>query len=247
MSGGDLINILENNKFGIALEGRKPKTEIILDFPAPYDREMTEEFLQARIAEGVDEDGKYQNQLEYIKAFRGAKVLHASGNKLNENGHRLDWALVQWPDQSTNPSNTPPSRNQFPTDSNSFTYRKTTLMYNVGHNETITEIGTWKLGEWVAKQGRTTNVTVGEINGFSVVTPWRDGDVEMETEEVQILPWSSKFAQGGDSGSLIFNLKKQWVGIVWGSQAKEDSSSALSASEIVADIKNKTGGTITLV
>jgi hypothetical protein len=51
----------------------------------------------------------------------------------------------------------------------------------------------------VYKYGRTTNETTGEVNGC-VVQVWEKGEV---TSEIGILGEGEKFAECGDSGSLV--------------------------------------------
>lgn len=67
-----------------------------------------------------------------------------------------------------------------------------------------------------------------------------------ESEEVDVGIWNiGPFAIGGDSGSMVLNVKKELVGIVT-QITGFDSANFTPAKDIVADIEEMTGGRITL-
>ena len=72
---------------------------------------------------------------------------------------------------------------------------------------------------------------------------WGDGVV---SKEVEVIPFKLEFAGGGDDGSMVFNVKKEWVGMVVGSDS-EYAGYITPAADIIADIEARTGGIITLV
>ncbi|KFY00598.1 hypothetical protein O988_03221 [Pseudogymnoascus sp. VKM F-3808] len=83
----------------------------------------------------------------------------------------------------------------------------------------------------------------GRVNSMKRTVCWGDGVV---SKEVEVLPFGTQFAEGGDDGSMVFNLKKEWVGMVVGGDS-EYAGYITPAADIIADIEERTGGTITLI
>lgn len=57
----------------------------------------------------------------------------------------------------------------------------------------------------------------------------------------------SKFAEGGDSGSLVFNLENEWAGMPFEADRSSGIGFVTSAYELSRDIEETTGVTIELV
>jgi hypothetical protein len=100
-------------------------------------------------------------------------------------------------------------------------------------------------GEWVAKVYRP-GVTAGEVNSMESTICWGHG---VESKEIEVLAMErcGDFAYGGDSGAMVVNLKKEWVGILTGKLSLENLGFVTSVQELMHDIKAKTGGSISLV
>jgi hypothetical protein len=116
--------------------------------------------------------------------------------------------------------------------------------YDVNPGDVISHTGEPTPYSWAGKFGRTTEATAGRVNSMKRTVRWDDGTV---SKEVEILPFHLYgFAMSGDEGSLVFNLEKEWVGMVVGGDCNY-AGYITPVSDIIADIEAKTGGTITLV
>jgi hypothetical protein len=71
----------------------------------------------------------------------------------------------------------------------------------------------------------------------------------METREIEIISLKSGegWAFPGDSGAMVFNLQKEWVGMVFAADTGKEVGWITSAQDIIDDIKEMTSGEVTLV
>jgi hypothetical protein len=229
---------------GIGLNGRQVDIDIIIDYPAPLDAVMTARVLQQDISQGNDTDGTKADTLHVINRHVAAggigKVIHASGLCTNRNGHRMDWAIVRLHDQKSTQENKPPPANfSLP---ELFNGR---LTYKVGADEVVLRCGTLDNGHWASKIGRTTDVTAGEVNAMSITVHWANGTESKEISVVSAIA-AAPFAHNGDSGAMVFNLQKEWVGMVIGKLSHDDVVYVTLVQELIDDIREKTGGIIFL-
>jgi hypothetical protein len=241
---GDPAHRASNDFHGIGLNGRKVEKYIKVDYPAPFDATPTKAALQSEVAQGKDPNGKKAQILnvidKYISAGGIGSVIYASGYLyLNSKNRRMDWALVGVYSPNSFQQNKPPS---------GFTYLQLwngKLEYEVRPDEVVTNIGTPVKGEWMAKIGRSTGTTVGEVNSLETAVHWQNGK---ESTEISVgsAVGGSDFVNHGDSGAMVFNLKKEWIGIALGKLSTNDSGIVTSAQDLIDDIKARTGGTISL-
>lgn len=68
-----------------------------------------------------------------------------------------------------------------------------------------------KKGGWVAKQGRTSPHTSGEVNKLCTTIKWHE---EFVTEEKEVFGLNRNFADTGDSGSWVTDEDLELVGMV---------------------------------
>jgi hypothetical protein len=233
-----------NDYHGIGLNGRKVEKSIKVDYPAPFDTAATKELLRSEIAQGKDLDGTRAQTLNVIEKYISAggigSVICASGCvHQNSNSRRMDWALVGVYSPNSFQQNKPPA---------AFTTQELwngRLEYKVSPDEAVTNIGTPVKGEWVAKVGRSSSTTVGETNAIEEAVHWQNGT---ESKEITIasLTGSHGFVSHGDLGAMVFNLKKEWIGIVIGKLSHDDHGYVTSAQDLIDDIKERTGGTVSL-
>jgi hypothetical protein len=244
ISPGDPANRSFNDHHGIALEGYQGQKRITIDYPAAFDATATKEKLQREIEQGNHEDGRSAQTIntinKYVSAGGIGSVIHASGwFRKNSRGRRMDWAIVRVHRPNASQSNKPPAA--------TFSPRELWFgnkIYNVKSDEVISKIGTTEAGEWVAKVGRG-GVRAAEVNAMNSVAYWENGT---ESKEIDIAGLEDiDFADPGDSGSMVINLNKEWVGILVGKVSYDNSGIVTSAQDVIDDIKAQTGGSISLV
>lgn len=76
--------------------------------------------------------------------------------------------------------------------------------------------------------------------------PWSNGIVT-EEYEFKTLHSSQEFALGGDSGSMVFNIEKEWVGMLFAADRNSELGFVTPVYELINNIKETIGGTITLL
>lgn len=167
--------------------------------------------LEAIISKGEYSTGKCAAVLKMIRGYGSGglgNVVFASGHQ-NENGqgHRMDWAITKLRNQDLEVNNLP-----VPDYFNS-EQRPTNGDYEVEEGERVRRIADPEKGAWVAKIGRITGVTSGIVNAIEAYIHWgnkkttREWYVENKFGSVHVV-------NGGDSGSMVINQKKEWVGMV---------------------------------
>ena len=245
ISPGDDANKDHNDRYGIGLEGREIKAPITVDCPAPFDATATKTHLQWEISQGGDEDGEKARIINEIDSRISAGgigfVIHASGNSRNRNGRRMDWALVRVHLSASSQCNKPPPVSAF----SSPQLMRGYIDYKVRTDEVVSKAVAPIKGDWVTKLGRC-GITVGEVNAMESRVFWEG---EAESYEVEIAGFGpyATFAERGDSGSMVINLKKEWVGMICWAVSSRDMGLITTTQELMDDIKDKTGGTISLV
>ncbi|EFQ99454.1 hypothetical protein MGYG_02465 [Nannizzia gypsea CBS 118893] len=97
--------------------------------------------------------------------------------------------------------------------------------------------GDVKLGDWVSKNGRSSDTTYGRINHLHREVMWPSGE---RTFEVEVLSLDGEFSRPGDSGSMVVNSKGEFVGLA---MATDSSASFITPiSHIQRDIHELTNG-----
>jgi hypothetical protein len=241
---GDRANQGLNDQFGIGLDGRPVRTPITVDYPAPFDTRATQRRLQRLIEQGEDTDGENAQIMNIIDSYVSmggiGSVIYSSGYETkNKSGRRMDWALVRAHTSSLSQCNKPPAVTFHPWQ------LRDDVDYKVKPEEVISKSTSLTFGDWVTKVGRG-GVTAGEVNAMFATINWRNGMASQEIE-IAALEQGWEFAVHGDSGSMVINSKKEWVGMVIGSLTFENHGIITSANELLDDIREKTGGSISLI
>lgn len=236
---GDPVGKTANDSLGIGLDGRKVDYKINIEYPAKYDVRQTK---RARIScieskRGTERDFDILNRLEEI-ASQGpiGQVKFASGYRLSDTKHRMDWALVVL-DPLRPLKNLLPQETQF--------RRHGSPYYRVQEGDTVSGTSTSFRSAWYGKVGRSSECTGGEHGLLKRAIRWDDGSISHEYEFKQ-RGSDERFAQVGDAGALVFNLQKEWAGMPVAVDRSTGIGFVTPAWEIVRDIEERTGGTITL-
>ncbi|OBT79867.1 hypothetical protein VF21_01574 [Pseudogymnoascus sp. 05NY08] len=239
---GDPAGKERNDMNGIGINGREVIAQIDIDYPAKCDSEETRRIKMARIEreEGRQLDVDIIERLDKIAAQGPiGRVNFASGYRLLANRRRMDWALVEL-------DPTLPVQNLLPMEAQ---FSKECLHgvpdYIVQEGDTVSGINTIVKDTWYGKVGRTSDCTGAEFNVIQRVIEWDNGLVSDEYE-FRTLHSGEEFAKGGDSGSLVFNLEKEWVGMLFAADPSTKCGFVTPVYELIKDIEETTGGTITL-
>lgn len=175
-------------------------------------------------------------------------VIAASGMRINSDGRRMNWALIETPE--TFRKNNPPPLSAFdqrpmvelPTASGMDFHYQLTKDSIVRHTDVV------KKGTWVTKQGKMTLVTAGVVNRMKRVIHWKEHE-DFITEEMEVMGLSKDFCDGGDSGAMVTNSYGELIGMVIG---KEGCSNDFAVGivtpilDIFRDVKAHTGGDLSL-
>ena len=244
ISPGDPGNRTTIERDGIALNGKKAISPIIVDYPAPFDTEATKVILGSSISRGEDREERMKRSLDVIEKHISnggfGAVLHASGTfRKNINERRMDWALVRCHDPSTIGKNRP-SHGRF----TSRQLGNRPVLYEVEPDEIVQKSNSLIDGMWVTKSGRTTGVTTGEVHAMRAIINWQNG---MTTREIVVLGLAGDFVDCGDSGAMVTNLNKEWVGMVIGKDSSRTWAIVTSVEDLRDDINKGTGGSISLL
>jgi hypothetical protein len=244
ITSGDPANRSSNDVHGIGLDGRKVEHRIKVDYPAAYDTAKTRSILLSEIANGDEDNGVSRKTIQTINRYASAGgiggVEYSSGFRKNNKDTRMDWALVVLNSPDSFSQNKPPAATFSPAEL--FNGR---LRYKVEPDEVVSKYAPLVKGAWVAKTGRTTTITAGEVSSIKTEVWWENGMKSMESVLLTAIG-GHQFAKGGDSGAMVINLKKEWVGIVIGSDAYLETGYVTPVQDLMDDIKEKTGGIISL-
>lgn len=188
----------------------------------------------------------FQNDIDMIErldalAARGpiGQVRFASGNRVTTNLRRMDWALVEL-DPKLPVQNLLPTRDQFSRQSFG-----ATTGYKIQEGATVSGTNDLLKATWYGKVGRNSESTGAERSRILRTVAWDNGLISDEYEFIS-LDSCGQFARGGDSGSLVFNLQKEWVGMLFAMDRSTRCGFITPAYELMRDIEETTGGTITL-
>ncbi|OAF57723.1 hypothetical protein VC83_05630 [Pseudogymnoascus destructans] len=240
---GDPAGKEVNDSRGIGLYGRRVDAQINIHYPARYDSIQTRRVCMARVAhnQGTQKDHDIIERLRQIAA-RGpiGQVKFASGYRLLANRRRMDWALVEL-DPALLVQNLLPIEEQFKDEC----FVRIEPRYVAQEGETVSGTNTIIANTWYGKVGRTSKCTAAEFNGIQRNISWGNG-LFSDEYECKSLHSGEQFARGGDSGSLVFNLDKEWVGMLFAAEKSTECGFVTPVYELIKDIEETTGGTITL-
>ncbi|OBT68454.1 hypothetical protein VE03_02945 [Pseudogymnoascus sp. 23342-1-I1] len=240
---GDLAGKQTNDILGIGLRGRQVDYQIDIEYPAKYDAINTREFHKS-ITDGGRESGREQSieRLDVIAA-RGplGQVRFASGYRLTDTNHRMDWALVELVDPTLLVQNLIPAEEG----SREKNFRGVYMMDPIKKGDTVQVTSNCLDSTWYGKVGRTSRCTGGVQGRIKRAIRWDDGTVSHEYE-FRTKHSYDRFALLGDAGSLVLNVKKEWAGMIFAVEKTSGIGFVTPAFELLRDIEETTGGTITL-
>ncbi|KAI9050539.1 hypothetical protein LZ554_005700 [Drepanopeziza brunnea f. sp. 'monogermtubi'] len=266
LGAGSPASINQINTNGIALDGASASVKIIVDHPSPHDARHTIDRLQNAINKGSNSSDLDQQDIDNIRNRQRTGgigfVRHSSGiMRRSPTGNRYDWALIEVPDRRSHGQNKPIFRSETkPGEMGVGSCEITRSTYDDVPGEIISSMalvteqtvtvatrgGVGARVYWGFKKGRTTDVTSGEIPSFKTFVNWGDNSTSWEHHITGSLG-GFPFAQGGDAGSLIHNVDKEWMGILTGASSHDEAGYFISAKDVMDDIAAHAGGTITLV
>lgn len=211
-----------------------------VEHPAPSDTMGTIEHLEAFYLK----PDCPSSTTEWLKDLRDATtapsighLISASGYRLNDNRHRMDWALIRVSSYM--------AKNRLPLE-DSLQMRQTDLKappYNITPDSIITKLCDPIPGCWAVKDGKSTGPTSGYINRLPRIIQWDD---QQESEEVDLVGWVQNFAQAGDTGSFVSDTIGNLVGLLIAADPVNSCAFVTPIREVVADVKATTGGDLTL-
>lgn len=216
---------------------------IEIAYPAPCDGDYTKE----SITKDARRDTEFRKSLcEDLAAFierEGVigEVIHASGLRYNSAGDRrlrMDWTLVAFHPHKDAVLNTAPTKFRWHSNMSGLRVRNNGSGTNV-----ISETDEPVAFSWAVEVDSGSWGMAGRVNSMKRTVCWGDGVV---SKEIEVIPCHGSFEEGGDDGSMVFNVDEEWVGIVIGGDS-EYAGYITPAADIIADIKARTGGTITLI
>ena len=184
-----------------------------------------------------------------IKRAGNGRVIAASGFRVSK-GSSMNWALIEDISQrlrkysSIRPKKEIPCSRPIPESALNSQTRPPHQDYHLKEDGIIGFVDRLSLGGWVAKRGRTSDWTTGEINHVARTCNWPEKGIT--TEEIEVIGQIGIFAEPGDAGSFIHNYQGSLVAMLF---AKDDSGTIGLVTEIiglVADIERETGGTLIL-
>ena len=225
----------EQDKNGMRLGQQDDLTAYTaVEYPSSKDYTETRELLE--------KDPRMAAELAHVNklisnSIKG-RVIAASGRRMTSDKRRLDWALVR---------NTPEITSTIRPLPRNLLSLKFRPGYNFTEDSSIRQFGTIKLGDWLAKKGRTSGWTIGEVNHMRRVWAWPEaGKI---CEEIEVFGLEGGFAYPGDSGSLVHNKAGELVGMLFAQDSPAhdyDIGMVSDMKDIQDDIKRMTHGFITL-
>lgn len=211
-----------------------------VEHPAPSDTMATIKHLEAFCLKLDCPPSTTQWLKDLREAITAPSIGHlisASGYRLNDTCHRMDWALIQV--SSYMEKNRPPL-------GESLQLRAIDLNappYKVTEDSIVTELCNPIPGSWAIKDGKSTGPTSGYINRLPRIIQWDD---QQESEEVDFVGWVDNFAQAGDTGSFVLDTFGNLIGLLIAADPVNSCAFVTPIREVVADIKAMTGGNLTL-
>ncbi|KFY83276.1 hypothetical protein V498_08188 [Pseudogymnoascus sp. VKM F-4517 (FW-2822)] len=242
IASGDPARKESNDKLGIGLGGRKVDCKIDIDYPAKYDANETRRFYKSITDKGKESvRGVSIKRLDELAAQGPlGQVRFASGYRLTDTNHRMDWALVEL-------DPTRPLQNLLPAEAHflNSVFRNVPRRFTVQKGDTV-QVTTNSLDSiWYGKVGRTSDCTGGKHGLIKRAIRWDDGAVSHEYE-FKTQDACDRFAQVGDAGSLVLNIKKEWVGMLFAMDRSTGIGFVTPAFELLRDIEETQGGQVTL-
>ena len=236
-----------------ALNASTSNNMIEVEYPAAYDRKYAIQEYKGRLQSksSPEEQADSRKELDTLeqrdKSPVIGTVIYASGVRQNQAGRRMDWALIETP--STYSVNVPPPAASFRVNSSRWpSWRSGPITYKTDANSRVRTMGKIEVGNWVAKTGRSSGESSGEINRLRRAIKWQ-GYNNFVTQEIDVFGLSDDFAEPGDSGAFVTNQNHELVGMVIGRDASAsdfDLGIITDIREIEQDVKAMCGATFVL-
>ena len=225
----------------------KAEGKISVHYPSIFDMVATRNRLEARERETGDPHDEDDIKIlayinERMKDPSIGRVLLASGQRKNKANHRMDWALFE--SAETFKINKPTPESAF-TSAEALPWPR---KYKISSDSKIRQFGSLAEGDWVAKQGRTSGYTSGTVNRMRRRVTWANYS-DFVSEEIEVLGLTTDFADHGDSGSFVTNIRGELVGLVIGRESNSadfDIGFVTPIEDIQQDVKEMSGGFISL-
>ena len=197
---------------------------------------------------------QWTSQIDVLRTKAGplGGMIASSGLRISEEGHNLDWSLVEVEKHQFS-ANYPPERRDLPWAAKESD--KAHAYFTTGEPATCVE--DMKFGDFVTMKGRTSGVVAGEVH--KVLEEMRLGEtqgIRITREMVIIAVPGNKtpkpvFSGPGDSGSFIYNERGSIVGLQISHmepkfQYEWDETIATPIAVVFGDIESLTGGKIQL-
>lgn len=185
-----------------------------MESPALCDRVESLRWLESAIKKGPKKEDLHQLQnmiakekqeLSSPNAMMG-RVVIASGLRSNSSRRRMDWAFFSAA-ATFQPNRVPPYKILF----------QAPPLFPRDENFVVTKFGKLAKDDWVAKVGRGSMLTTGQVNLMERYVNWTEHGIE--SWEVEVIGSIGPFAVPGDSGSMVFNGKGELVGLLIGTEA----------------------------
>lgn len=240
----DRIRRRRNDTQGIGRGGVITKKPIKIDYPAPFDHNVTKETIQKAIEAQPEPQQLCAQSMRTLDRYRSADgigyVEYASGVRKNLAGHRMDWALVMVNEEIMLGQNHVPIKPEF---SHAELFFGLVTRPEWSLDQVVSDFAAPKSGDWVIKTGRSTHGRVGKVMGSikADVNIPSTGFISKEFFVMDALIGHA-FAMGGDSGSMVVNHEGKWVGIVTSVDPLDDITFITTSNAIMEDIEEHTGG-----
>ena len=189
-----------------------------MEYPATIDRQGSVSFFQSSVKKGTNPGAMAMQQraldrLSALALFPSiGSVVYVSGVWKNVKNRKMDWALIETP--TTFKNNVPPPATSFSSSTAHLYPDNEPVYYTADTNTRVQRVGRLGMGDWVCKRGRTTEDTSGQINRMARDVRWPDSS--LCTQEIEAMGLLIDFADGGDSGSFVYNKVCELVGMVIG-------------------------------
>ena len=173
-------------------------------------------------------------------------VIAASGLRSNVAFRSMDWALVET--SVKHGKNKPPPISSFKKVSELPSVLGSKSNYKMTKDSVVRQIGEIKKDSWVAKTGRTSEVTAGFVNEMKRIVNWEQYK-DYCSEEVELIGLGNDFAQLGDLGSMMTNSSGELVGMLIARDScvnDYDIGLVTPILDIFQDVKQQTGGVLSL-
>ncbi|KAK2849621.1 hypothetical protein FQN49_005576 [Arthroderma sp. PD_2] len=184
-----------------------PRGHVTVEYPAACDVAYTMKDL-SELYKNYPNEPAVTTQYNILSARMAnpgiGKVILASGRRRRGNS-KVNWALIESPTTFT--ANKPPPRSAF--DRFSLPHGSA---YFVNSDTKVRAFGQAKFGDWVAKFGRTSKTTSGEVNKLDREVIWPTGS---NSYEMEIISYDGYFSEPGDTGSAVTNSKGEFVGLLF--------------------------------